>query len=118
MPCSKAMYTNFNDMEKVENDHGNGGEHDNNMGEGVDHQTTYINEHEDEPAIGDINFWQGWISLRMRSKYSPHCINFNQLALKKMYCTLSRSLQKQIIDSMSSLLIVVGSHQPQSHLLI
>ena len=56
MPRSKVMYRTFTDLEWVEDDHGNGGEHDNNMGEEVDHETWDTNEHEDEPANDDVDF--------------------------------------------------------------
>lgn len=56
MPHSKAMYRTFTDMERVQDDHGNGGEDNNNTGEEVNHKMGDTNEHEDEPAIGDVDF--------------------------------------------------------------
>ena len=44
---SKAMYRTFTNLEWVEDDHGNGGEDDNNIVEEVDHETWDTNEHED-----------------------------------------------------------------------
>ena len=56
MPCFKAMYRIFANMEQVEDDHGYGGEDYNNTGEEVDHETWDTIEHEDELAIGDVDF--------------------------------------------------------------
>ena len=101
MPCSKAMYRTFTNLERVEDDHGNGGEDENNTGEEVDHETGDTNKHEDEPANDDVDFHEHndassgmdvfvelgiqnvdievdslarVISLRMRSKHRVQCI--------------------------------------------
>ena len=69
MPRSKATYRTFTNLERVDDDHGNGGDDNNNIGEEVDHEIGDINEHEDEPTIDDVDFHEhnnaqvGWMYL-------------------------------------------------------
>ena len=56
MPCSKAMSSTFTNMEHVEDNHGKGGEDNNNASEEVDHEARDTYAHEDVSTIGDVDF--------------------------------------------------------------